>query len=89
MLWVAWKYLVEVLVEPIHEEQQQLLGVLLVIASKLLIDLSYGDLEVPWANALVQTSPQGFHDHTELLCHLPFVAKDVVPGRGREQRHRC
>ncbi len=84
----ALHYLVEVLVEPIHEKQQQLLGVLLIIARKLLINLAYGDLEVPWADALVQTSPQGFHDHTKLLCHLPFMAKDVLPDRWRTER-RC
>lgn len=82
-------YLVEVLMESIHKEQQQLLGVLLVIASKLLIDLADGDLEVPRADALVQTGPQGLHNHTKLLRHLPFMAKDVGPGRGREQRQRC
>lgn len=81
-------YLVEVLVEPVHEEQQQLLGVLLIIASKLVVDLPYGDLEVPRTDALVQTGPQGLHDHTKLLRHLPFMAEDVVPGRGREQRDR-
>lgn len=75
--------------EPIHEEQKQLLGVLLVIAIKLLIDLAYGDLEVPRTDALVQTGPQGLHDHTKLLRHLPFMAKDVVPGRGREKGQRC
>lgn len=80
-------YLVEVLVEPIHKEQQQLLGILLVIASKLLVDLAYGDLEVPRADALVQTGPQGFHDDAKLLRHLPFMAKDVVSdGGGEEQR---
>lgn len=88
MLQVTQNYLIEVLVEAIHEEQQQLLGVLLVIASKLLINLSYSDLEVPWANALVQTTPQSFHDHTKLLRHFPFMAKDVKPGRGREQMLR-
>ncbi len=71
--------------EPIHEEQKQLLGVLLVIARKLLINLAYGDLEVPRTDALVQTGPQGLHDHTKLLRHLPFMAKDVVPGRRREK----
>lgn len=81
-------YLVEVLVEPVHEKQQQLLGVLLVIASKLLVDLANRDLEVPWTDALVQTGPQGFHDHTKLLCHLPFMAQDVVPDRGREQTQK-
>lgn len=75
--------------EPIHEEQQQLLGVLLVIAGKLVIDLAYGDLEVPRTDALVETGPQGLHDHTKLLCHIPFMPKDVVPSRGREQRQRC
>lgn len=75
--------------KPIHEEQQQLLGVLLVITSKLLIDLAYSDLEVTWTDALVQTSPQGLHDYTKLLSHLPFVAKNIVPGREREQRPRC
>lgn len=67
--------------EPIHEEQQQLLGVLLIIASKLLVDLANGYLEVPRTDALVQTGPQGFHDNTKLLCHLPFMTKDVVPDR--------
>lgn len=78
-------YLVKVLMEAIHEKQQQLLGVLLVVASKLFVNLAYGDLEVPRTDVLVQTRPQGLHDHTKLLCHLPFMTKDVVPGRGREQ----
>lgn len=81
-------YLVEVLVEPIHEEQQQLLGVLLVVASKLLVDLAYGDLEVPRADALVQPGPQGFHDDAKLLRHLPFMAKDVVSDRGGEEQRQ-
>lgn len=75
--------------KPVHEEQQQLLGVLLVITSKLLVDLAYGDLEVSWTDALVQTAPQGLHDHTKLLGHLSFVAKNIVPSRGREQMHGC
>lgn len=82
-------YLVEVLVEPIHKEQQQLLGVLLVTTSKLVVDLAYGDLKVPRTDALVQASPQGLHDHPKLLRHLPFMAQDVVSGRGTEQRYRC
>lgn len=81
-------YLVQVLMEPIHEEQQQFLRVLLVITSKLLIDLPYGDFEVPRTDALVQTGPQGLHDHTKLFCHLPFMAKDVGPVRGREREHK-
>lgn len=80
------RYLVEVLVEPVHEEQQQLLGVLLVIASKLVIDLAYGDLKVPRADALVQTAPQRLHDHSKLLRHLALMAKDVVPGRNTKQQ---
>ncbi|KAF3832861.1 hypothetical protein F7725_026526 [Dissostichus mawsoni] len=78
--WQCVRYLVEVLVEPVHEEQQQLLGVLLVIASKLVIDLAYGDLKVPRADALVQTAPQRLHDHSKLLRHLALMAKDVVLG---------
>lgn len=39
--------------EPIHEKEQKLLRVLLVITRKLLIDLSNRDLEVPRADALV------------------------------------
>lgn len=81
-------YLVQVLVEPVHEEQQQLLGVLLVIARKLLVDLANGYLEIPWTDAFVQTSPKGLHDHTELLCNLSFMSKDVRPVRGREQKKR-
>lgn len=73
----ALPYLVEVLVEPIHKEQEQLLRVLLVVASKLLVDLAYGNLEIPWTDAFVQTSPKGLHDHTKLLGHFPFMAKDV------------
>lgn len=69
--------------EPIHEKQQQLLGVLLVITGKLLVDLPDGDLEVPGADALVQAGPQGFHYHPELFCHLPFMAEDVGPGEGK------
>ena len=83
MLQVTQNYLIEVLVEAVHKEQQQLLGVLLVIASELLINLSYSDLEVPWANALVQATPQSFHDHTKLLRHFPFMAEDVKPGKDR------
>lgn len=75
--------------EPIHEEQQQLLRVLLVITSKLLINLPYGDFEVPWTDALVQTSPQGLHDHTKLFCHLSLMAKDVVPVRRKEWEQKC
>lgn len=75
--------------KPVHEEQQQLLGVLLVIASELVVDLAYGDLKVPRADALVLTGPQSFHDHTKLLRHLPFMAKDVVPDRTRTETKRC
>ena len=75
--------------QPVHEEQQQLLGVLLVVASKLLVDLADGDLEVSRADALVQTGPQRLHDHAKLLCHLPFMTKDVLPGRGRQQGKIC
>lgn len=82
MLRVERCYLVEVLMEAVHEEQQQFLRVLLVIARKLLVDLAYGDLKVPWADALVQTGPQCLHDHTKLLCHLPFVAEDIAPSKG-------
>lgn len=66
--------------EPIHEKQQQLLRVLLVITGKLLVDLSDGDLEVPRADALVQASPQGLHYDPKLFCHLPFMAEDVGSG---------
>lgn len=72
-------YLVEVLVEAVHEEEQQLLRVLLVVAGKLLVDLADGDLEVPRADELVQSGPQRLHDHAKLLRHLPFVAQDVGP----------
>lgn len=72
-------YLVEVLVEAVHEEEQQLLRVLLVVARKLLIDFANGDLEVPRADELVQAGPQRLHDHAKLLRHLPFVAEDVGP----------
>lgn len=75
--------------EPIHEKEQQLLRVLLIITSKLLIDLSDGDLEVPRADALVQTSPQGFHYDPKLFCHLPFMAKDVGPSEERRGRQGC
>lgn len=67
----------------IHEEQQQLLGVLLVISGKLVIDLAYGDLEVTWTDEFVQASPQGFHNHTKLLCNLPFMAKNVGSAKRR------
>lgn len=69
--------------QAVHQEQEQLLGVLLVIACKLIIDLSYGALEVPGTDALVQTGPQRFHYHSKLLCNLPFMAKNVGPGRQR------
>lgn len=72
-------YLVEVLVEAVHEEEQQLLRVLLVVAGKLLVDLANSDLEVPRADELVQVGPQRLHDHAKLLGHLPLVAEDVGP----------
>lgn len=75
--------------EPVHEKEQQLLRVLLFISRKLLIDLSNGDLEVPRADALVQTRPQGFHDDPKLFCHFPFMAKDVGPGAERKGQQGC
>lgn len=71
--------------QPIHKEQQQLLRVLLFITCKLVIDLPYGDFEVSWTDALVQTSPESLHDHTKLFRHLSFMTKDVGSVRKKKK----
>lgn len=72
--------------EAVHEKEQQLLGVLLVIASKLIIDLSDGDLKVSWTDTPVQPGPQRLHDHAKFLRHFPFMAENVAPAqRTREE----
>ena len=39
--------------EAVHQEEQQLLRVLLLVARELIVYLPYGDLEVPRADALI------------------------------------
>lgn len=79
-------HFIEVLVQAIHKEKQQLLRVLLVVAGKLVVDLSDSDLEVAGANELVLAGPEGLHDDAKLLHHLTLVPQDVGSAPQRNTR---
>lgn len=72
--------------EPIHEEGQELLSILLGMALHAGDVMVHHGLEITRSNRLEATRPQGTHQPRKLLSHRPLVTDGVSAGRGGVNR---
>jgi hypothetical protein len=78
-LRIPRSYLIQILMQAIHEEQKQLLWILLAGACKLVINLTNGDFKVLWTDVSILSCPQCFHDYTKFFCHFTFMPQQIWP----------
>jgi len=72
-------YFIEVFVQAVHEKEKQLLGVLLAVSCKLVINLPNCNFEVFWTDIFILSCPQSFHYYSKFFSHFTFMPQEIGP----------